>query len=154
MLERGAHEGIYTTMATSTGIDPFAETEDQQALRQLARDVGRREVAPRAAATDLSGDFPAEAVAALAAADLFRVTIGEQWGGLGYGDTEASIVLEEIARHDLSTAVCLQLAFNGPARGIEHLGGDALKDRWLPLVANGEAVLSIGITEPDAGSDV
>ena len=90
----------------------------------------------------------------MAAADLFRVTIGEQWGGLGMGDVEAAIVLEEIARHDVSTAICCQLAFNGPARGIEHLGSDALKDRWLPAVADGEAIISIGITEPDAGSAV
>jgi alkylation response protein AidB-like acyl-CoA dehydrogenase len=141
-------------MSGATGTDPFAETEDQQALRELARDIGRREVGPRGAATDLSGDFPREAVAALAAADLFRVTIGEQWGGLGFGDVEASIVLEEIARADVSTAICLQLSYNGPSRGIEHLGSDALKDRWLPLVADGEAIMSIGITEPDAGSAV
>ena len=100
------------------------------------------------------GEVPREAIAAMAAADLFRVTIGEQWGGLGMGDVEAAIVLEEIARHDVSTAICCQLAFNGPARGIEHLGSAALKDRWLPAVANGEAIISIGITEPDAGSAV
>jgi alkylation response protein AidB-like acyl-CoA dehydrogenase len=90
----------------------------------------------------------------MAAADLFRVTIGEQWGGLGFGDVEAAIVLEEIARHDVSTAICCQLAFNGPPRGIEHLGSPALQDRWLPQVADGEAIISIGITEPDAGSAV
>lgn len=91
---------------------------------------------------------------ALATADLFRITIGEQWGGLGLGDVEASIVLEEVARFDVSTAICCQLAFNGPARGIEHLGRPALQERWLPSVADGRAVLSIGITEPDAGSAV
>ncbi|HUA95841.1 MAG TPA: acyl-CoA dehydrogenase family protein, partial [Acidimicrobiales bacterium] len=90
----------------------------------------------------------------LAAADLFRVTIGEQWGGLGFGDVEASIVLEEIARYDVSSAICCQLAYNGPARGIEHLGSPTLKDRWLPAVADGQAIISIGITEPDAGSAV
>ncbi len=141
-------------MSGATGADPFAETEDQQALRELARDLGQRVVAPAAGAADLSGDLPRDAIAALAAADLFRVTIGEQWGGLGYGDVEASIVLEEIARHDVSTAIALQLTFNGPARGIEHLGSDALKDRWLPRIADGEAIMSIGITEPDAGSAV
>ena len=98
--------------------------------------------------------MPREAIAALAAADLFRVTIGEQWGGLGMGDVEAAIVLEEVARHDVSAAICCQLAFNGPPRGIEHLGSSALKDRWLPAVADGEAIISIGITEPDAGSAV
>lgn len=141
-------------MSSASGTDPFTETEDQCALRQLARDIGGREVEPRASEADRTGDLPREAIRAMAAADLFRVTIGEQWGGLGCGDVEASIVLEEIARFDVSTAVCLQLAYNGPARGIEHLGGDALKDRWLPQVADGEAILSIGITEPDAGSAV
>ncbi len=141
-------------MAHATGSDPFAETEDQAALRALAREVARREVGPRAAQGDSTYELQPEAVKAIAAADLFGVTIGEQWGGLGYGDVEASIVLEEIARYDVSHAVVCQLAFNGPSRGIEHLGGDALKERWLPSVASGEAVLSIGITEPDAGSAV
>jgi 3-sulfinopropanoyl-CoA desulfinase len=136
------------------GADPFGEDEDQGALRQLAREVGQREVGPRAAHHDETGEVPREAIVAMAAADLFRVTIGEQWGGLGLGDVEAAIVLEEIARHDVSTAICCQLAFNGPPRGIEHLGSDALKDRWLPAVADGEAIISIGITEPDAGSAV
>jgi alkylation response protein AidB-like acyl-CoA dehydrogenase len=134
--------------------NPFEEDEDQTALRQLARGVAAREVGPRAAEHDESGEVPRDAIAAMAAADLFRVTIGEKWGGLGMGDVEAAIVLEEIARHDVSTAICCQLAFNGPPRGIEHLGSDALKDRWLPLVADGKAIISIGITEPDAGSAV
>jgi alkylation response protein AidB-like acyl-CoA dehydrogenase len=134
--------------------DLLAETEDQAALRQLAREVTAREIAPRAGASDESGQVPSHAIRALAAADLFGVTISERFGGLGFGDIEASIVLEEIARADVSAAVCCQLAFNGPARGIEHLAGDALKERWLPRVAAGEAILSIGITEPDAGSAV
>jgi alkylation response protein AidB-like acyl-CoA dehydrogenase len=91
---------------------------------------------------------------ALAAADLLRITIGEEWGGMGLGDVEASIVLEEIARADVSSAICCQLTFNGPPRGIEHLGPPAMKERWLPAAADGEALISIGITEPDAGSAV
>ena len=141
-------------MSSVKGSDPYAETEDRSALRQLAREVGRRSVAPFAHDADVTGVLPAEALDALARADLFRVTIGERWGGLGLGDVEAAIVLEEIARHDVSTAICCQLAFNGPSRGIEHLGGDALQERWLPRVADGAAIVSIGITEPDAGSAV
>ena len=141
-------------MSNARGADPFAESLEQAALRTLARDVGRRAVAPNAHDADITGELSKEAYRALADADLFGVTIGERWGGLGFGDVEAAIVLEEIARHDVSTAVCCQLAFNGPSRGIEHLGNDALKDRWLPAVATGEAIVSIGITEPDAGSAV
>ncbi len=132
----------------------MAEDADQAALRELARQVGAREVAPRASEGDDSGEVPWEAVKAIAAADLFRVTIGTEWGGLGLGDVEAAIVFEEIARWDVSTAICCQLAFNGPSRGIEHLGSDALKERYLPAVADGESIISIGITEPDAGSAV
>ena len=141
-------------MSSPRGTDPFAETPEQGALRALAREVGHRAVAPAAREADLTGRLSGEALRAIAGADLFGVTIGEQWGGLGLGDVEAAIVLEEIARHDVSHAVCCQLAFNGPSRGIEHLGSDALKERWLPAVAAGEAILSIGITEPDAGSAV
>ena len=141
-------------MASATGTDPFAETDDQQALRELARGVAERELAPRAHDHDESGEPPRAQAAALAAADLLRVTIGEAWGGFGYGDVEASIVLEELARADVSAAIWAQLTFNGPPRGIEHLGPPAMQERWLPKVANGEALISIGITEPDAGSAV
>ncbi|MHB1711647.1 MAG: acyl-CoA dehydrogenase family protein [Acidimicrobiales bacterium] len=141
-------------MGHSEEVDPFGESEDQGALRQLARSVAAREIAPLAAHHDETGELPFRAIKAMADADLFRVTIGETWGGLGMGDVEAAIVLEEIARHDVSSAICCQLAFNGPARGIEHLGSPSLKDRWLPAVADGEAIISIGITEPDAGSAV
>jgi len=141
-------------MSGAAGVDLLAETEDQTALRLLARDVATREVAPRASQGDETGEVAPELRKALAAADLLRITIGEQWGGLGLGDVEAAIVLEEIARADVSSAICCQLTFNGPPRGIEHLGSEAMKERWLPAAAEGEALISIGITEPDAGSAV
>ena len=141
-------------MSGAGGVDLLAETEDQTALRQLARDVASREVAPRASQGDETGEVPPEVRKALASADLLRITIGEQWGGMGLGDVEASIVLEEIARADVSSAICCQLTFNGPPRGIEHLGPEAMKERWLPAAADGDALISIGITEPDAGSAV
>ncbi len=139
---------------SQSGVDPMGEDADQTALRELARQIAIREVGPRASEADESGEVPWEAVKALAAADLFRVTIGTEFGGLGLGDVEAAIVLEEIARFDVSTAICCQLAYNGPSRGIEHLGGPALKERYLPAVGAGECIISIGITEPDAGSAV
>ena len=141
-------------MASALGRDPYEETEDQAALRQLARGIATREVAPRATHGDETGEAPRVAAKAMADADLLRVTISEEYGGLGYGDVEASIVLEEIARADVSTAIWAQLTYNGPPRGIQHLGPDPMKDRWLPAVAAGDALISIGITEPDAGSAV
>jgi alkylation response protein AidB-like acyl-CoA dehydrogenase len=132
----------------------LAETEDQQALRQLARDVAQRELAPRARHWDETEEFPQASWDALRAAELLGITIGEKWGGMGMGDVEAAIVLEELGRVDVSSAILAQLIFNGPPRAIEHLGNDALRDKWLPIAASGEGLFCIGITESEAGSAV
>ena len=133
-------------------MEPFAETEDQSTLRKYARDLAERELAPRAGHWDETEEFPEASWDALKAAGLFGVTVSDDYGGMGMGDVEAAIVLEELARADVSSAILAQLIFNGPPRAIEHLGNDALKQRWLPLAASGEGLFCIGITEPDAGS--
>src|SRR3954451_4113990 len=142
------------TGAHALGANPFADTEDQAALRQLARDVAERELAPMARHWDETEEFPKGSWDAIKKADLFGITIGERWGGMGLGDIEAAIVLEELARADVSSAILAQLTFNGPPRAIEHLGSDELRDRWLPLAASGEALFCIGISESEAGSAV
>ncbi|MGO9344328.1 MAG: acyl-CoA dehydrogenase family protein [Acidimicrobiales bacterium] len=129
----------------------FEEDEDRSALRKLARDVAERELAPNAAHWDETEEFAEASLDALRKADLFTVTIGEAYGGMGMGDIEASIVLEELARVDVSCAILCQLVFNGPPRAIEHLGNEDLRQGWLPLAAQGN-LFCIGITEPDAGS--
>jgi len=138
----------------SQGVDPFAENEDQQALRELAREVAERELAPLARHWDESEEFPEASWDALKKAELFGITVDERYGGLGMGDIEASIVLEELARVDVSSAILAQLIFNGPPRAIQHLGNDAMKERWLPLAASGEGLFCIGISETEAGSAV
>ncbi len=129
----------------------LSDTEDRAALRELARRVARDAVAPYAQSHDRAETFVEEAYEALRKAELFGITIGEAYGGMGQGDIEAAIVLEEIARVDVSSAILCQLVYNGPPRAIEHLGSDALRRRWLPEAARGE-LFCIGITEPDAGS--
>lgn len=128
------------------------ETEDQAALRKLAREVAERELAPKAGHWDETEEFPDASWAALRRADLFSITVGEDYGGMGLGDVEAAIALEELARVDVSSAILCQLIFNGPPRAIEHLGNDTMKKKWLPVAASGEGLFCIGITEPDAGS--
>jgi alkylation response protein AidB-like acyl-CoA dehydrogenase len=138
----------------SHGTDPFAETEDQQALRALAREVAERDLLPNARHWDETEEFPQGSWDALRKADLLGITIGEQFGGMGMGDIEAAIVLEELGRVDVSSAILAQLIFNGPPRAIEHLGNDAMKQKWLPMAASGEAPFCIGISETEAGSAV
>src|SRR5262245_10129515 len=142
-------------MSTSAaGVDPFAENEDQQALRKLARDVAERELAPNARHWDETEEFPDASWDALRKADLFGITIGEDYGGMGMGDIEAAIALEELARADVSSAILAQLIYNGPPRAIEHVGSKARQERWRPLASSGEALFCIGISESEAGCAV
>src|SRR4051812_28996948 len=136
------------------GAHLLVDSDDQASLRELARDVAERELAPMAAHWDETEEFPTKSWDALKRAGLFAITIGEEYGGAGLGDIESAIVLEELARADVSSAIIAQLIFNGPPRAIEHLGNDAMKERWLPLAASGEGLFCIGITEAEAGSAV
>lgn len=135
----------------NAGAIPLEDDEDRSALRKLARDVAEREIAPHATGWDETEEFAETSLDALRKAELFTVTIGEAYGGMGMGDIEAAIVLEELARVDVSSAILTQLVFNGPPRAIEHLGNEKLRENWLPLASSGE-LFCIGITEPDAGS--
>ena len=137
-----------------TDFDLLADDEDQASLRALAREVAERDLAPSAAHWDETEEFPTKSWDALKQAGLFAVTVAEQYGGAGLGDVEAAIVLEELARADVSSAIIAQLIFNGPPRAIQHLGNDEMKARWLPLAASGDGLFCIGITEPEAGSAV
>ena len=137
-----------------TATDLLADSEDQAALRALAREVADRDLAPMAAHWDETGEYPAKSREALAQAGLLAITVPEEFGGAGLGQVEATIVLEELARACVSSAIVAQLALNGPPRGIGHLGSEVLKQRWLPGVATGEITFSIGITEAEAGSAV
>jgi 3-sulfinopropanoyl-CoA desulfinase len=137
-----------------SGSDLLAEDEDRAALRALAREVADRDLAPLASHWDETEEFPHKSWDAIRRAGLFAVTVGDQWGGAGLGDYESTIVLEELARADVSSAILCQLVFNGPPRAIEHLGNAAMQDRWLPSAAAGETLFCIGITEAEAGSAV
>lgn len=130
----------------------LTETEDQQALRKLARDIAERELAPRASTWDETEEFPHESWEVLRKADLFAVTVGPEYGGMGMGDVESTIVLEELGRADVSSAILCHLNYNGPPRAIEHLGNEKMRQQWLPRVAGGDILFCIGITEPDAGT--
>jgi len=92
-------------MNAGVGANELAENEDRAALRKLARDVAERDIAPHAAGWDETEEFAEASLEALRRADLFTVTVAEEFGGMGMGDIEAAIVLEEIARADVSSAI-------------------------------------------------
>jgi butyryl-CoA dehydrogenase len=128
-------------------------TEEQEAIRDLARTIADEHVRPIAAELDVTGEFPWSVVKKLAEVDLFGVLVPEEYGGFG-GTMTMNMVLitEEISKACGGTA----LAFAGTALGVLPIliaGSPEIKRRFLPAVAAGERLCAFGITESQAGSD-
>ncbi|MGY1763233.1 acyl-CoA dehydrogenase family protein [Geodermatophilus sp. SYSU D00779] len=102
--------------------------------------------------TDRDRRYPQEFVDTLTAAGLLSVLIPTEYGGAGLGVTEASVVMEEINRSGGHSAACHAQMYTMGAL-LRH-GSDALKEAYLPLIAEGELRLqAFSITESAAGSD-
>ncbi len=96
--------------------------------------------------------YPEKFVKAMTDASFLGALIPEEYGGLGFGVTEASIILEEVNRSGGNAGAChAQMYTMGTL--LRH-GSDEQKRRYLPKIASGELRLqAFGVTEPDAGTD-
>ena len=132
----------------------YGFTEYQTAIRDLAREIAQKEIAPVAAEYDREGKFPWPIVKVLAETDLFRVFIEEKYGGLTEGTPILNMV---IVTEELSKACGgIALSFAGTALGtipIILAGSEEQKQRWLPDIAAGKRLAAFALTEPQAGSD-
>ena len=127
-------------------------TEEQQMIRSLAREIALKKIKPVRAELDEKGEFPAEIMKELARADLLRVFVPEEYGGMSGGATEMCIVTEELSR--ICPGVATTYAANGLAcMPIVRYGTDEQKKRFLPRIAEGEAYAAFALTEAGAGSD-
>ncbi len=99
------------------------------------------------------GVVPREVWRKAGAAGLLCCNVAEAYGGPGAGFLYNVVVIEELARAGL-TGPGFNVHSDMVATYIERFGGEALKRAWLPRMVSGEAIGSLGITEPGAGSDV
>jgi alkylation response protein AidB-like acyl-CoA dehydrogenase len=133
-------------------FDAYQLSEEYAAVREGARKVCEDKVAPNAAKADETGEFPQASYDALRASDLHAPHIPEAYGGAGADALATAIVIEEVAR------VCAASSLIPAVNKLGTLplllaGSEALKTRFLPPVASGEAMFSYCLSEPEAGSD-
>jgi alkylation response protein AidB-like acyl-CoA dehydrogenase len=133
-------------------FDLFRINEDHEALRAAVREVCRDRVAPFAAAVDEDSRFPQEALDALTATDFHAPHIAEEYDGVGADALATCIVIEEVARVCASSSLIPAVNKLGTMPLI-LAADDAVKQRYLPPVARGEAMFSYGLSEAGAGSD-
>ncbi len=130
----------------------FRLTEEQAAIRDMARGFAADSFAPNAARWDAEEVFPAGELRAAAALGLAAICVREDMGGSGLGRVEAAIVFEELAAACPSTAAYLSI-HNMVAWMVDRFGSEEVRRRFLPRLASMEAMASYCLTEPGAGSD-
>lgn len=128
-------------------------SEDDQVLIDAVEAWVDKELRPVARKFDLADEYPVEIVEQMKALGLFGATIGEEYGGLGLSAwTYAQIVMKVAAVWMAPSGI-----FNSHlimASAIERAGTEDQKRRYLPRMARGEFRGSLGLTEPNAGSDL
>ena len=130
----------------------LAFSPEQDELVRTLRQFARRELAPRSAHWDRTGEFPWEAWRRMGELGLLGLRVPAAYGGQEADFLTFGIAMEEIGRGDFSCTYGIQLAgLAGEILG--RSGSEPIKTRWLPPTASGEAVVALALTEPGAGSD-
>ncbi len=130
-------------------------TDELQAIYDQTVDFVAKEVIPPGEAWEEEGKVPRDVLARMGALGMFSLRIPERLGGLGLGMLASAAFSEALGSSTFGgfeATVLVHTDMAGPH--LVNSGSDEQLDRWLPSVIAGETILSIGVTEPDAGSDV
>jgi len=130
------------------------DLSDEQ--RQLKNEVARfaeEEVKPVAKEYDREEKYPFEIVDKAAEMGLLAPQIPFDYGGAGYSTLDLAVIIEELFAADPGIGLCLTSTGFG-SEAIIEFGTEDQKEKYLPKIANGEAICGAAISEPDTGSDV
>ncbi len=130
----------------------FDLTEDQIAIRDMARDFAAEKIAPHAAEWDENKHFPIPTLREAAGLGFAGVYIKDDVGGSGLGRLDAALIFEALATGCPTIAAYLSI-HNMCAWMIDAYGSDAQRHQWLPQLTSMEKLASYCLTEPGAGSD-
>jgi butyryl-CoA dehydrogenase len=127
-------------------------TEEERLLAATARDFAEREIAPGAIERDEAERFDRGLFTGMGALGLTAAPFPESVGGGGFSYVGWTVVMEEIARADMSAAVTLSVHVLSQFPVVTW-GTDEQRARWLPSMQAGSALGAFALTEPHAGSD-
>lgn len=130
----------------------FKFSEDQERLRDLARQVARGDFAAVAREMESDGEPMAlEHRRRLGELGFLGITQATEYGGLGLGNLDVILAIEEFAKVSQDIAFPIVESI-GAAKVIERYGSDRLKAEVIPKVVTGDVMIGISMSEPDAGS--
>ncbi|MEI7012357.1 acyl-CoA dehydrogenase family protein [Leptospira licerasiae] len=150
---------IADLIASSGSFGAYGLSEDHEMFRQTFKQFAEEVVAPKAEHVHRHDDIvPEEIIQGLRDMGCFGLCIPETYGGLQPNDKPDNIsmlvVTEELSRGSLGIAGSLITRPEILSKALLKGGTDAQKEKWLPLIASGEKMGGIMVTEPNYGSDV
>jgi acyl-CoA dehydrogenase len=131
----------------------FALTEEQLALRDLAREFAEREIRPKAAEYDEHATHPADIIEKAHEVGLMNPHVPEEYGGVGLSMFDGMLIGEELSWGCAGIAVSIVANMLGAAP-VVLAGTEEQKRTWLTPLVESPILCSFALTEPNAGSDV
>lgn len=131
----------------------FSLTKEQTMIRNMVRDFAESVIGPRTIEIDKEAKFPTDIFKQMGELGLMGIPFPEEYGGSGGDTLSYAIAAEEIARVCGSTGLSYAAAVSLGASPIYYFGTKEQKEKYLKPLAEGKALGSFGLTEPNAGSD-
>lgn len=133
---------------------PYLEEEHEMLRDQLRRFV-REEVEPHGEDWEKDGAVPREVLRKMGDLGLFGLRYPEKYGGSAMDYRGTVVLSEELGRSTFGGfAITVLVHTDMASPHLANAGSEEQLDAYMPKVISGEAITAVGVTEPDAGSDV
>ena len=131
----------------------FELTEEQEAVREAAREFSRNRLLPGVIERDTHALFPEEQIREMGRLGLMGMMVDPKYNGGGMDSISYVLAMEEISKIDASAAVCMSVNNSLVCWGLEKYGTDVQKEKYLKPLAMGSVHGAFCLSEPEAGSD-
>lgn len=131
----------------------FELTDDQQRLREVAREFAEAELGEKIAPYDERHEFPWAIVRKLGPLGFLGALVDEEYGGAGLDYVSYALIVEELNRGDASVGITMWAHNSLCTSHIALFASPEQKRKYLPRLASGEVLGAWGLTEPGSGSD-
>jgi alkylation response protein AidB-like acyl-CoA dehydrogenase len=131
----------------------FNLSDEQELIRNAAREFAQKEIVPVAATFDASGEFPFDTIRKAGELGFMGVEVPTEYGGSGLDAISYVLVMEEIAAADAAHSTIVSVNNSLYCAGILAYGTEAQRKRFVTPVASGKSIAAYGLTEPQSGSD-
>jgi len=132
----------------------FNFTPEQQQFRDAVLRFSKEQLQAKAKERAHSPDYPWDVAKLMAGQGLLGITAAQADGGQGGTLMDAVIAIETVAAACPRSADVVQAGNFGAIRVLAEYGTPLQKEKYLKRLISGEAVISVGMTEPEAGSAV